>query len=113
MNPPASTAAPPVPSQGQRDELAYVAVRDAILHGQDLPGNQLKEESFARESGFSRTPIKHALARLIAEGFAVQRLCAGVFVRRLTPAERLDLLCFRRAIESSAPAPASAKSGQP
>jgi DNA-binding GntR family transcriptional regulator len=51
-------------------ERAYEAIRQAILTGVLKPGDHLREESLAAISRTSRTPVREALRRLVAEGLA-------------------------------------------
>lgn len=51
---------------------AYQAVRGLILDGTLPPGSRLKEEELAERIGVSRTPIREALRRLVAEGLAAK-----------------------------------------
>ncbi|MCA0042528.1 GntR family transcriptional regulator [Celeribacter litoreus] len=51
---------------------AYEIIRDAIL-SQDLPfGTHLREETLCEMTGTSRTPVREALRRLVADGLAVE-----------------------------------------
>lgn len=86
---------------------AYRAIREAIISGRLDPGQQLNERALAKESGFSRTPVRHALARLTAEGLAEQIPHVGTFVRKLTLEETADLVEFRRGLESGCAAMAA------
>lgn len=51
-------------------ERAYQGIRRAILTGALASGEHLGEESLARMTGTSRTPVREALRRLVAEGLA-------------------------------------------
>lgn len=51
-------------------ERAYQGIRRAILTGVLKSGEHLREESLARLTGTSRTPVREALRRLVAEGLA-------------------------------------------
>ena len=51
-------------------EHAYQAIRTAILSGELKAGEHLHEEKLATLSGTSRTPVREALRRLVAEGLA-------------------------------------------
>ncbi|MBP0495551.1 GntR family transcriptional regulator [Roseomonas sp. SG15] len=57
-------------------ERAYQAIRDRILHGSFIPGAPLREEMLAAEIGVSRTPVRDALRRLLADGL-VETTSAG------------------------------------
>lgn len=50
-----------------KDE-AYVVLRDAIVSGELAPGETLSEADLAARLGFSRAPVRSALARLIDDG---------------------------------------------
>lgn len=52
-------------------QRAYDTIRQAILSGQLKGGEHLREEPLARLTGTSRTPVREALRRLVAEGLAV------------------------------------------
>lgn len=53
-----------------RDDV-YRRLRDAIVDGTFLPGEQLKDTELAAWLGVSRTPIREALLRLGASGLVV------------------------------------------
>lgn len=67
----------PIPQNGiavdrslLRDDV-YRRVRDAIVDGTFLPGEQLKDGDLAEWLGVSRTPVREALLRLAASGLVV------------------------------------------
>jgi DNA-binding transcriptional MocR family regulator len=51
-------------------ERAYLGIRHAILTGLLKGGDHLREETLAQMTGTSRTPVREALRRLVAEGLA-------------------------------------------
>ena len=51
-------------------DRAYQGIRRAILVGTLKPGDHLPEEMLASLTGTSRTPVREALRRLVAEGLA-------------------------------------------
>ncbi len=53
-------------------DKAYLGIRRAILSGVLKSGEHLREEPLAQMTGTSRTPVRDALGRLVAEGLAVQ-----------------------------------------
>ncbi|GAA2044468.1 GntR family transcriptional regulator [Agromyces tropicus] len=53
-----------------RDDV-YRRLRDAIVDGTFLPGEQLKDADLAQWLGVSRTPVREALLRLGASGLVV------------------------------------------
>jgi DNA-binding GntR family transcriptional regulator len=59
-----------VPDVARPVERAYAGIREAILAGRLAPGAHLREEALAALTGTSRTPVREALRRLVAEGLA-------------------------------------------
>jgi len=49
-------------------DAAYVAIRDAIVRGDILPGASVNNAELAERLGLSRAPLRDALARLAHEG---------------------------------------------
>jgi DNA-binding GntR family transcriptional regulator len=67
----------PIPASGSavdrsllRDDV-YRRLRDAIVDGTFLPGEQLRDGELAEWLGVSRTPVREALLRLGASGLVV------------------------------------------
>lgn len=83
----------------------YDVLRDAILdmniydEGADL---RLDERTIAAQLGISRTPIREALARLAQEGFVEILPRKGVFVKRKSMNEVLEMIVTWAALESMA-----------
>jgi DNA-binding GntR family transcriptional regulator len=86
-------------------ELAYVALRDAILamdvyHPEaDL---RLDEKRLAAALGVSRTPVRHALARLEHDGLVRIEPRRGVYIALKTKAEIVEMITVWSALESLA-----------
>ncbi|MEI4487773.1 GntR family transcriptional regulator [Frigidibacter sp. MR17.14] len=51
---------------------AYLGIRAAILSNSLPPGSHLREETLCEMTGTSRTPVREALRRLVAEGLATE-----------------------------------------
>lgn len=49
-------------------EEVYRRLREAIVTGELRPGERLRDDDLAAELGTSKSPIRHALARLTGEG---------------------------------------------
>ncbi len=49
-------------------DAAYIAIRDAIVRGDLLPGASVNNAELAERLGLSRAPLRDALARLAHEG---------------------------------------------
>ena len=84
---------------------AYESLRAAILdmniyeEGADL---RLDERTMAERLGISRTPIREALAHLAQDGLVEMRPRKGVFVRRMSLGEILEMVVTWAALESMA-----------
>jgi DNA-binding GntR family transcriptional regulator len=63
------------------------------------PGERLNEGALAKRLNASRTPLREALNRLVAEGFVTFESGKGFFCRRYTVGEVQDLYQLRQAIE--------------
>lgn len=50
-------------------DLAYSFIKSAIMSGELSAGDRIKEELIAERIGVSRTPIRHAIQKLTAQGF--------------------------------------------
>lgn len=78
---------------------AYQIIRQGILDGKYPPGGQLREEYLASEIGVSRTPVRDALRRLLADGLVESERNHGTFVTDLTPEEVLEVFELRAILE--------------
>ncbi len=83
-------------------ELAYSALRDAILAGDLEPGERLNQDELAKRLGVSRAPIRDALNRLEAEGL-VQTLSrgGGVAVVEMSEKEVVDIYELRTILDTA------------
>ncbi|MGL3805789.1 GntR family transcriptional regulator [Paeniglutamicibacter sp. R2-26] len=80
-------------------DKAYEALRTDIVEWRLRPGAVLGEVEQAERLGVSRTPLREALARLTAEGLAVQQRGRGVVVSDVSHEHVDDLFALRRALE--------------
>lgn len=80
----------------------YETVRRMAADFDLKPDARIKEGEMARKLGVSRTPLREALNRLVAEGYLTFQGGHGFFCRSLTPAMVLDLYEARVAIEVEA-----------
>lgn len=83
-------------------DRAYRALRDEIVEWQLRPGTVLAEVEQAARLGVSRTPVREALARLMAEGLVVTQAGRGLVVSELSTANLRELFEVRQALEVSA-----------
>ncbi len=88
-----SLAVPSTAQQGAtQSEAAYWALRDEILEGLIGPGERLVEIPLAERLGMSRTPVREAIGRLVAEGLAKRLDGGGVVAATESVEEVLDTL---------------------
>lgn len=79
-------------------QRAYAQLREQLLRSRFLPEQKLNEVTLARELEISRTPLREALNRLVAEGLLVDR-GRGFSVPGLEPKVVFDLFEARVEIE--------------
>ncbi len=92
---------------------AYTALRDMAANFTFRPEERLNEGALSRDLGVSRTPLREALNRLVAEGFLVAQPGRGVFCRPLSPARIVDLYEARAAVEAEAARRACQRADRP
>lgn len=80
----------------------YEALRQMAADFAFKPDARINESALASELNASRTPIREALNRLVAEGFLTFQSGRGFFCRSLSPELVLDLYEARVAIEVEA-----------
>jgi len=83
-------------------DRAYAAVREALIAWRLAPGSRVNEVALARKLGASRTPLREALNRLVAEGFLTFARDRGFFCRPLDPRNIYELYQLRTLLESAA-----------
>ena len=66
------------------------------------PGTRINEGALARELNVSRTPVREALNRLVAEQLIDFRPGTGFFCRPLDPQDMFDLYEMRNIVETAA-----------
>ena len=79
---------------------AYEMLRDRLLRFAILPNQRINEVTLAAELDVSRTPLREALNRLVAEGLLVNR-ARGLSVPDLEPDIVFELFEARVEIECS------------
>ena len=81
-------------------ERAYQTLRAEILDWSLPPGAGLGEVEQAERLGLSRTPLREALSRLVADGLAEQAPGRGIVVADLSLEQADQLFDLRIALES-------------
>jgi DNA-binding GntR family transcriptional regulator len=80
-------------------EKAYEMIKQKILNGDFEPGSRIMEETLADEISMSRTPVREAINRLVAEGFVENVARKGIFFTSVSKEELKDLLELRLYLE--------------
>jgi DNA-binding GntR family transcriptional regulator len=83
-------------------ERAYFDIRNRILRGYFAMGSPLVEESMTALLGISRTPLRTAMGRLLAEGFLVQGEDRTLRIPTINRKDLSETFEARRSIESAA-----------
>ena len=85
-----------------RREVAVASIRRALLTGELLPGQRVKETTMAAMLGISRPTVREAMHQLISEGSLVQEPYKGVRVAQPSPQDLLDVAEVRVSLETLA-----------
>jgi DNA-binding GntR family transcriptional regulator len=85
-----------------RGEYAYRVMREALRSGAFRSGEHLREADVAKRLRISRTPVREAFHRLVAEGLLNVGRWNGVVVAELSAAELVQLYAVREALEGTA-----------
>jgi DNA-binding GntR family transcriptional regulator len=86
-------------ARGRLTQRAYDHVREGILRGRIPVGTVLAEEEIAAETESSRTPVRHALSKLLEEGLLDVGSRRQLIVRGFTADDRFEILTLRDALE--------------
>lgn len=87
--------------QVSKTEIAYQAIKKAILDAELLPNSPLKVDLLSQETGFGRTPLRETLSRLESERFVTLASNKGYRVANVSYEELADLERARETIEVS------------
>lgn len=87
---------------GSLTEVAYQAIKTAILNNQLHAGDALPADRFVQELALSRTPVREALLRLEKEGLVEVRPRMGTFVTQLNLREIQESYQVRQELEGLA-----------
>jgi DNA-binding GntR family transcriptional regulator len=83
-------------------ELLADVLRERIIKGFYQPGERLAEESIVKSLKVSRNTLREAFRLLTHERLLVHELNRGVFVRKLTVADVIDVYRVRKLVECTA-----------
>lgn len=91
-----------MPKSQSSVDRAYFALRKKAIDFEFKPGERLNESALTGALEVSRTPLREALNRLVAEGFLTFDSGKGFFCRPLSPEKILELYQLRSAVETEA-----------
>ena len=87
---------------GGEVDRVYKELKKLVIAYVIKPGARINEGEFARRLGVSRTPLREALNRLVAQGFLSYAPSQGFSLKLLEATEIFDLYEMRQAIEVAA-----------
>lgn len=100
-NNPASEA-PDKKSKSNLTRLAYAALKSNIVMNKIKAGECLSGTLLAKKLNMSRTPVREALNILAREGFVEIHNGVGIYVKKVSEKDMLELVEVRSALECSA-----------
>jgi len=81
------------------NETAYEIIRDKILRGEFALGSRLREDLLAEEISMSRTPVREAFNRLVADGLIINRARQGLYLIQPEDREIEEYIDIRISLE--------------
>lgn len=81
-------------------EYVYHEIKKRLISNTIKPGQRIWEEEIAEELEVSRTPVREAINRLIAEEFIENRPRKGIFAAEISKNELMKMLDVRVALET-------------
>ena len=85
---------------GSNVDSIYQTVRAMAAAFEFKPEERINESDLSKRLGISRTPLREALNRLVAEGLLTVQEGRGFFCRSLVPEQIVQIYELRQAIES-------------
>ncbi|TCC36365.1 GntR family transcriptional regulator [Kribbella speibonae] len=89
-------------SNTTRREVVLDAIRQALLSGELVPGQRIKEAPLAEALGVSRPTVREAIYQLVHEGSLVQEPYKGISVAQPSAQDLLDVADVRVSLETLA-----------
>ncbi len=81
------------------EEIAYISIVKLILENHYKPGDFLLETVLSKALDLSRTPVRHALGQLVAEGFLDKKKKKGCFIPAASREDARHVFFARENIE--------------
>jgi DNA-binding GntR family transcriptional regulator len=92
----------PIAAPTSLKEMAFQALKNAIMSNRLEPGGIYNESGLAKQLGISKTPVREAVLDLAARGFLTVLPRRGIVVNTLTAEDIQNLYEYRSAIERAA-----------
>ncbi|MBA2297708.1 MAG: GntR family transcriptional regulator [Actinobacteria bacterium] len=86
-------------SRASLNEQVYEKLKRRLVERELGPGEKLSLHELAADLGVSRSPVHHALTRLVSEGLLSVKARRGYYVNPLTAAALVEGYDVRRALE--------------
>jgi len=88
------------PARDQAVATVVSRIKQMIVSGEILPGQQIRQEQMAATLGVSRLPVREGLHQLAADGLVTHEHNVGFAVARLSRAEFGQVYLMRRLLET-------------
>ncbi len=80
-------------------EAAYSIIRKKILRGEFALGSRIREDVLAEQITISRTPVREAINRLVADGIIIKKSQRGLYLIDPGPEQIEDNIDIRISLE--------------
>jgi GntR family transcriptional regulator, vanillate catabolism transcriptional regulator len=94
-------------------DKAIMGLRSLVMGGEFLQGQRLSEVAVSERLGLSRTPLRQAMDRLVAEGLLERIETGGCRIATFTIQDIADAIDLRGLIEGAAARKAAEQGGDP
>jgi len=81
------------------NEAAYSIIRKKILRGEFALGSRIREDVLAEQITISRTPVREAINRLVADGIIIKKSQRGLYLIDPGPEQIEDNIDIRISLE--------------
>ena len=81
------------------NDAAYSIIRTKILGGEFALGSRIREDVLAEQISISRTPIREAINRLVADGIIIKKSQRGLYLIDPEPEQIEDHIDIRVSLE--------------
>lgn len=81
------------------NDAAYSIIRTNILQGEYELGSRIREDVLAEQISISRTPVREAINRLVADGIIIKKSQKGLYLIDPNPRQIKDNIDIRISLE--------------